>query len=59
MAGCLGSSGVLAKQLNVLLRRVASLVHSLGLLANTLVEFLGLVLDLGVQTREDWEDGSL
>jgi hypothetical protein len=52
-------SGVLAEELNVLLRGVASLVNGLGSLTSALGELLGLVLDLSVQTFEDGEDGSL
>jgi hypothetical protein len=50
---------VLAKQLDVLLRCCASLVDELASLASTLVELLGLVLDLGVETLEDGQNRTL
>ena len=49
---------MLAEELDVLLRGVASLVNGLGTLASALGQLLGLVLDLGVQAVEDGENGA-
>ena len=53
------AGSVLAKKLNVLLRCVACLVHSLCSLASSLGELLRLVLDLGVQAIKDGQDDRL
>lgn len=50
---------LLAEQLNLLLRRVAQLLHLLGARVGARVELLGLVLDLLVQALEDGEHGAL
>ena len=50
---------VLAELLDVLLRRLASLVDELAALASTLSELLGLVLNLGMEALEDGQDRAL
>lgn len=49
---------VLTKELNVLLCLLAGLVDSLATLASSLCELLAFVLDLGVQTVEDGQNGA-
>jgi hypothetical protein len=57
--GALKGSRVLAKQLDVLLGCLARLVDKLSTFSGALCEFLGLVLDLAVETLEHGEDGTL
>jgi hypothetical protein len=51
-------SCVLAKQLDVLLSGIASLVHRLAALSSAFGELFGLVLDFGVKAVEERENGA-
>jgi hypothetical protein len=58
-ARALKGSRVLAEQLDVLLGCLARLVDKLSTFSSALCEFLGLVLDLAVETLKHGEDGAL
>jgi len=50
---------VLPQKLNVGLGTVPSFVDFLGSLYRSFGQFLGLILDLGMEPFEDWENRSL
>lgn len=50
---------MLSKQLDVLLSKGTCLVDSLTALASSLGQLLTLILDFGVETLKDGQDGSL